>query len=320
MSAMELKALASLAPALSAIPWAVEELHDVASAGRMLRPARNDDLIESDAALVRAYWALLTLLDPAQYAQYGNSFPYLYRDARERLSSFFEMPKSEVAAAALRVARFVAFELERYQGKRDPRSRLDRGQRAELVAASGAECRCWYCGYRFPAGVAESFINATKVDFHVALYVDFVTPRGMHASDLRIEVDHVQPLAAGGLDDISNMHLSCGWCNRAKSSLRLLFESTRSARSIRHPTLGYVTIPLPFWSVRVRAARRRCEHINGCDASLETTELVVAPWRTGGAMVPGNLAVFCSDHDPLEGHRLVPRRHMQAGLEVKSIA
>lgn len=75
MTAMELKALASLAPSLSAIPWAVDELHSLSASGRMLRASRNDDLIQADAALVNAYWSIFAILDPAQYVRYENSFP-----------------------------------------------------------------------------------------------------------------------------------------------------------------------------------------------------------------------------------------------------
>jgi hypothetical protein len=304
MSAMELRALTSLAPLLSAIPWTVDVLHSTAASGKMLPASHNDDLIEADSALVNAYWSVFAVLDPAQYSQYKNSFPYLYQDLKERLPSIFDVPTPEVRDAAFEIASFMAFELSRDRADHS-RNQLDRIQRAELVDAAGPECRCWYCGYRFSDAVVAGFLKSFKVELKPSLLVDFVTPRGVRGLDLRIEVDHVQPLAAGGADAIDNMRLACAWCNRGKSSFRLLFESVKNARIIRHPSLGTVTVPASFWAIRVCAARRRCEYPGGCVMTLATTQLMIGPWRSGGAMVPGNLAVFCGEHDPLKAYRLV---------------
>jgi 5-methylcytosine-specific restriction endonuclease McrA len=308
MSAVQLKALASLAPALSATPWAAEQLQEVAIFGKSLSIPRNDDVINADASLVLAYWNVLSMFDPARYIQYNNSFVYLYQDAQSRLADTFDVPIAEVRAQAFAIAQFLAFEIARYKGP-SPRNRLDRSLRIELIASSGQECRCWYCGYRFDGEVMDAFIQARRLDLRPALYVDFVTPRGLHAEDSRIEVDHIQPLAAGGSNELSNMRIACGWCNRGKSSLRLLFEATKSMRAIDHPGLGAVSIPAAFWSIRVRSVRRRCEYPDGCAARLSNTELVVGPWHREGAMVPGNLAVFCETHDPLRDHRLVAARY-----------
>ena len=310
MSAMELKALAALGPALSATPWTIDDLHSAASSGKLLRTFRNDELIEADAALVRGYWNILAVLDPARYWGLKNSFPYIYSDARKYLAEAFDVPISEVRDAALQISRFVAFEIDRYSSP-SKRGYFDRRQRAELIAASGHECRCWYCGYRFPNAVVSAFADGRSPGLKPMLLVDFVTPRGLSATDLQIETDHVQPLAAGGTDELSNLHLACGWCNRGKSSLRLLFEAAKSARVIQHPSLGAITVPASFWAIRVRAARRMCEYAIGCQKTLSTSELVVGPWRSEGAMVPGNLGVFCSKHDPLRQHRIVSARFLR---------
>jgi hypothetical protein len=310
MSAMELEALASLTSLLSAIPWAADELRSTAAAGKMLRPSHNDDLILADSALVNAYWGIFTVLDPAQYSQYKNSFPYLYQDLKERLPSIFDIPIPEVRDAALKIASFMAFEASRERTDRS-RRHLDRTQRTGLVAAAGPECRCWYCGHRFSDAVIAGFLDDYRVELSCSLLVDFVTPRGANGHDLRIEVDHVQPLAAGGSDVIDNMRLACAWCNRGKGSLRLLFEAVKNARRIKHPSLGTITVPASFWAIRVCAARRRCEYSGGCVKTLATAQLMIGPWRSGGAMVPGNLAVFCEAHDPLQEYRLIPPENLR---------
>ena len=43
-------------------------------------------------------------------------------------------------------------------------------------------------------------------------------PYGHTDPDRRIEFDHYEPLARGGLDDEGNLHALCGFCNRYKGA------------------------------------------------------------------------------------------------------
>jgi hypothetical protein len=92
----------------------------------------------------------------------------------------------------------------------------------------------------------------------------------------------------------------------------LLYGAGAVARSTIHPRLGALTVPLPFWVIRVRGARRRCEALGGCTATVSDSELFVSPARPSGAIVPGNMAVHCSNHDPLADDRWIARTHVSS--------
>ena len=68
-----------------------------------------------------------------------------------------------------------------------------------------------------------------------------------------------------------------------------------------------VSVPEPFWTIRVLGVIRRCEHRDGCDRSVDDSPLTVYSAFEGGAMNPVNLLVTCREHDPYGGQRRQPR-------------
>ncbi|WP_372494438.1 HNH endonuclease [Actinoallomurus purpureus] len=138
-------------------------------------------------------------------------------------------------------------------------------------------------------------------------------PRGLHAVDLTIQIDHVRPVRAGGATDDENLRFACGWCNRAKSGhMQLYGASSWVNHRIQHPLLGWVSIPRPLWVVRMTQLRARCEDPSGCSATLATNELYVAPKRTTGAFNPSNCRIYCDVHDPWAGIRFVGEKVLSA--------
>ena len=75
-----------------------------------------------------------------------------------------------------------------------------------------------------------------------------------------------------------------------------------------HPKLGLVSVPQPFWVVRILALRKRCEH-EACAGTATVSELTALPRNPLGAMNPMNLMITCFDHDPLGTDRLIPRKY-----------
>ncbi|MFI9633598.1 HNH endonuclease [Nocardia sp. NPDC051929] len=168
------------------------------------------------------------------------------------------------------------------------------------------EPRCYLCGYCFKDSARDRFLGRPIDRPEPLALVDFVRPRGRTSRDLCIEIDHVTPLAAGGNNEVENLRLACGWCNRVKSSHTNLFDTTSWALGkINHPTLGVVAIPQPLWVLRFVATRGRCESPTGCSARLANSEIFVAPRRRGGALTPTNLAAFCQRHDPWATERYI---------------
>ncbi|MFT7866782.1 MULTISPECIES: HNH endonuclease [Amycolatopsis] len=131
-------------------------------------------------------------------------------------------------------------------------------------------------------------------------------PRGLKQRHLSIEIDHVTPVAGGGSNDVDNLRLACGWCNQVKSRYASLYDvATWPARHVDHPSLGWMTLPQPFWVLRIVSMRGRCEHPDGCSARLATDELFAAPARARGTLNPVNVRVYCHEHDPWSIDRLV---------------
>jgi hypothetical protein len=266
-------------------------------------------LLFGDAHTLWARWFLEGLADPQQYVDGRRQYPHLLTQVREAVSTLaVATPADEQREMARGLADLLWREVERRTLVR--RVPADRELRLLLWDLYP---RCWVCGAAFPEWARAAFLGEELNSDPAGLpFVDFYKPRGVRPMDLRIEVEHVVPRAGGGLNDPGNLRLSCGWCNRAKGARTVLYDAEGSPRVFRHPTLGLVATPQPFWVVRLLALRPRCEHPSGCAARVTDQELTVATRLTGGAPNPANLIVVCSEHDPLADNRLVGARYFPA--------
>ncbi|MFO7597059.1 MAG: hypothetical protein R6W92_12050, partial [Desulfocurvibacter africanus] len=170
--------------------------------------------------------------------------------------------------------------------------------RQSLIDAVGAEPRCYLCGYKFEEEAVKHFLEGKEYNRKPKSFVDYLRPHGLDPRDFRVELDHVFPFSLGGRNG-ENLRIACGWCNRFKSNKISLFESSSYHKSIDHPYIGRTSIPKPFWSIRLIATRGRCEHMDGCNKTIKNAHLTIAPLHTKGAMLPTNIVICCSDHDPL---------------------
>ncbi len=312
MSLVEAKALAELATFLSEVPWDRDDLVLASRSSPHVNVGRwNREVVEGDLALNQAYWRILALLDPLRLPAGSRDFGSLYQLLKSSLSEQFAIDEVDARKPAKDVARFLSIEVQRLT-KNSRRISLSIPLRNELIDSSGQSSRCWYCGHPFLQSQVRDFLQAAPQgpSLRRPRYVDFTAPRGRAVNDLHIEVDHVHPHSKGGDSGLSNLRLACGWCNRHKSALSILFDARSAPEVFVHQQLGSILTPVPFWVVRVLGTQRRCQ-AQGCVATSESEKLVLASGNEAGALVPGNLVVYCTLHDPMSAQRLVPTKDLK---------
>ncbi|MBM4694360.1 HNH endonuclease [Prescottella equi] len=306
MSTLYLDTLRRVAGHLENPPWSESELVTIAALDHHVTASIGDQLvIRSDHALNDAFWSLLALCDPLQFPGCDPEFALIYSEVHRSIGDRFGILPDEIPEYARPIADFLANYRVATLSANSRKS--TRSVRADLIDIGPW---CWYCGSRFNAQVIDAFISGSTQKPDPPLFVDNVSRRGVADRDSAIEIDHIQPLSLGGSDSILNLRLSCGWCNRYKSAITTLYDvPSRPAPGIS-PTRGRFTAPHPYWIIRYMGTRRRCEHKKGCSSSLDSEQLFAAPKHLSGALVPGNIGVFCSIHDPISEHRWVPNpRH-----------
>jgi HNH endonuclease len=313
MSLLEATALAALAGGLTRTPWSQPELLGTAREASNLRFARNNEVVQADAALNQAFWCIFALLDPLSVPPSKRHFAGYYSEMKSRLVEEFNITSLDAAEPSKALAMYLNTEMRRLNASKR-RPSIPRTIKLELLDLCDTSPYCWYCGHRFSESAINSFTGEPMTGHapELPLYLDFTAPRGILTNDARIEVDHLHAFSRGGGSDIDNLKLACGWCNRHKSALSILYDAPAYPRLLKHPRLGDVFTPVPFWVVRVLGTRRSCESPQ-CTSDTSGGPLVIAPWKSGGAMVPGNLAVFCEAHDPLSSDRLVARHRLTPG-------
>lgn len=261
------------------------------------------ELLRGDMHVLWVDWFLESVTDPElASASYASCFKQALTVLADVLPPTTETDQKQAARAVAEAVR--SYMLMRHHRSR---VRLSAQQREVLLLEAGSPARCWVCGMRFLDAVVNAFRERKAMpSVQLPTFVDYLAPRGVTPRDLRIEVDHVVPFSRGGADETWNMRLACGWCNGAKSKYLSLYEAGTKPSIIHHPRMGPVSVPLPYWVVRVlQSTEGRCE-VGSCSSSARTDEMLVAV-RFPGAPTPPNLSVVCKEHDPLELERLVPR-------------
>ena len=268
-------------------------------------------LLEADTRLTWTRWFIEGMANPSRYSRdHRLGYSHLYEEVQNELRRQHPtVPVDEVRMTAQAISEFAWDDVVR--SREAGRTVISRQLREDLWFAAEPSPGCYLCGYRFSSWARDRLLgregnNRSLVELPVL--VDFTRPRGTVTRDVCIEVDHVYPVRGGGQTTFHNLRLACGWCNRVKSDRRSLYEvSAGSAGTIEIGALGTVTIPQPFWVLRLVATRARCEHQSGCRARLTTEELFVAPRSPQGALNPVNAIVYCAVHDPWANARFVGR-------------
>lgn len=294
-------------------PWSCEGLEAI---GGLMPPdllfGGRDVLLKADIHTLWARWFVESLCDSRLHEKI-TSYAKIYETTASSLRSVLPLsPPQELQKLAGLVSRLLLETIERRKAAR--REAADDGVRELLLARAGTPARCWVCGLQFSSNAIERF--RYRGDFgqktsELPKFLDFFAPRGLTERDKRIEIDHVVPISSGG-ESGANLRLACGWCNRNKSDSVSIYDHAFAPLRATHPVLGPMSVPRPFWVVRILGVRRGCEYVGGCGRSVADSQLTVCWKNQGGAVNPCNLQVCCYEHDPLGVNRWVPS-HAFAG-------
>ncbi len=267
---------------------------------------RRRNLLKGDINEQWARWFAESLADPRRIADKKITYPFLYEEVLKAVEERFHTEKTrpEKQQIASATAKIILC-LSKSFNKTHKRCAIALDERRLLLDISGPQPRCWICGVAFRDQAIENFMFGKKDKVALPPFVDVLKPRGLVERDFAVEADHVMPFSKGGVNE-GNIKLACGWCNRNKSAYTSIYDVEGQPRAASSNPLEIVSLPQPFWVVRLLALVRTCEHPGGCDRSVKNAEMTVVPIREGGALNPTNMRVICYDHDPFGSKRLQP--------------
>ncbi len=268
---------------------------------------RRQSLLKADMHQQWLRWFVESIVDPRQIAAQRLPYPHVFKAVLDAISQrYADQDKTQSEKAALSsVIAGIACSIAESISAAVSRSAISSSQKSLLLQLAGSSPRCWICGAPFSEQAIECFLYSKKTDIPTPMFLDVFKPRGLVERDLRIEIDHVYPFSRGGLDD-DNLRLACGWCNKHKSAHLSMYEVEGQPRHVAFRNGILCSIPQPFWTVRLLATVKNCEHPEGCDKSTTTSELTVVKSNQSGAPNPTNLRVTCFEHDPMVDIRLQP--------------
>ncbi|MGP6224445.1 HNH endonuclease [Pseudomonas aeruginosa] len=274
--------------------------------------------LESDIRRLWAQWFIEGALDPyALIEKFGTPVLMdIMREVERSLESTFNIPtniswpniRSSISEALLkRIEQIISMQ------KRKPFTPKDKEL---LLTQAGQTPRCWICGDAF-SKEAISIFNGDSTEIKTPYYIDILRPKGLKERHLKIEIDHVFPVARGGEHDITNFRLCCGWCNIHKKDRTTLYEVNGAPLRLKPGAITknttIRTIPRSFWAVRAMGLLQRCEH-EGCTATASNASLLISLIEPSGAATPSNLRVVCSEHDTYSTSRLHLARDVEFAL------
>lgn len=269
---------------------------------------RNDIVLRADAYALWFRWFIEGLCNPLRYIDESKTILDVFVDTKARIDNLYaNEPQDERGELAKRITTHVMAEVNRH--RQIMRINASKEQKRELIDSAVGVPRCWMCGFAFSQAAIDKFLlKPIRDEVVTPQFVDILRPRGLYPRDVSIEVEHIVPVAAGG-GGANNLALACGWCNKSKGARTSIYDAgARAPRAMFR--LGEHTwheLPHPFWTVRLLAMRRRCEHIDGCTATADNSELFIAPADHRGSPIPNNLHIFCSTHDPYASTRFYGR-------------
>ena len=268
-------------------------------------------LLRADIAEHWARWFAESLADPTRHTARGATKLRVRAEVSESVRGWFGDYSGRELDEVTRFATDAVWEMvRRLKVAAVPRKGLRRDDKLLLLDLASNPPRCWICGAVFSDAAIDNFLDGVGARVRKPDLVDILKPRGLLEKDLSIEVDHVIPHSKGG-GDAENLRIACGWCNRHKGARSSMYD-VRTDYEIRQRKgkgtrqFSGVSVPQPFWTVRLLGVTRACEHREGCSNTADDSELTVYPVRERGAMNPVNLRVTCRDHDPYGGVRLQP--------------
>ncbi|MBY4111465.1 HNH endonuclease [Rhodococcus fascians] len=301
--ASDLKAVLEAFAFSATSPWDRESVNKLDNIDTVNLLGRNEKLLVSDFKMRISTWVGQSIITPDMLGKMDlrvmltlkRRCTYFVENLGQELS---EPEKNACVAHLLEICESVLSTMEQKR-----RSSISVNMRRELIYSFPGSAFCWICGFRFPKSTVELFLRSNNASGVSAIpLVDYLYPRGARNSDQTIAVDHVTPISRGGIDELSNLRIACGYCNRVKSDGISIFENRDNIRVVDHPQEGSIYTPQPFWVARTLAIVGKC---TVCERTVKQTPLRVAPMRGAFASNPFTLRVYCSEHDPLASTRFI---------------
>lgn len=266
---------------------------------------RRRSLLRADIGGLWATWFVESLADPRRFVGRDVSYAHLFQEVLGAVTERFGLNTTPERQALASSASSILQRMADTYAARSNRQPITRYQKSFLIDVAGEEPRCWICGVPFDPVAVDNFVYSERKAVPLPLFLDVLCPRGLAPQDVAIQVDHIVPVSKGGTDE-DNLALACGWCNRYKSAFLSIYDVDGRPRLPGPNKLGITSLPQPFWSVRHIATIRHCEHPGGCDRTVSSGPMTIAPQNLSGAMNPTNLRVTCLEHDPIRNLRLQP--------------
>jgi hypothetical protein len=290
-------------------PWSEAGINDISSQhvpDIVFRSSRS--LLLADINQVWASWFVDSICDPGRLAEDYPGHAIVAGKIQRGLDRLLppSVPKAEKRQLLEMLLFLTADRVRARQFRR--RAMQDFATRGLLLDAAGRPPRCWVCGFPFADHAINKFLSnkEQKLEMRLPEFIDFIQPRGRKLRDVSIEMDHVDPFWSGGSEE-DNLRLACGWCNSNKGWRISLYDATTEPIEFRHPRLGNVYVPQPFWVIRVLATKGRCENPEGCSKTTSNSCLRVQAEYAEGALNPLNLRIVCDQHDEIGSNRFVHR-------------
>jgi hypothetical protein len=289
--------------------WYLSSLHTIAA----LRvpdfiTGRQDTVLRADINTLWTQWFLESICDPEKFVDNYPGYAHIIHTVKVEVPSLFSNIDSNKHGEIIKqISRLVEKEVQRRQIRK--RVAFDPDIKDALWDIYGPEPRCWICGYEFSPWAIGKFLKRPPEEVPPQpQFIDYLKPSGVTKRDFQMEIDHVFPFSDGGDENIDNLRIACGWCNAYKSDRLSIYDVAAKPPVISHPKLGRVTVPHPFWTVRLLSLHRQCEYEGGCDKTVENSELTVTSKHKEGALNPVNLRVTCLEHDHLGPERFISRK------------
>lgn len=265
-----------------------------------------DDSIKTDVLLRWASWFFQSMCLIDSFDELSK--PQIISRVRDGISCFgVSLSQPDKDKISILIANFLYNQSKNSLERK--RQKLTERKRQEIIAVKSGVNKvvsCWVCGHRFDDDVVQRFLISRKVKPALPDFVDVLTPRGLVDRDLDIEVEHKIPFSKGGgdLDDINNIDISCGWCNKGKSNYLSIYDANSKPKIYFNKDVNFkISVPQPYWAIRKLAYNNKCSHPN----CVNENGLRISLINLKGAATPLNIKVVCKEHDDLRDIRLVPR-------------
>lgn len=288
------------------IIWSLDGLQKLSS--QVVPPSilgKMPELLQGDINKQWAQWFLRGICNIQHAQQCGWKYPQVNLHVRKWLEKEFGGNSINSEELINLISRAIFNELQKLKNKGERRS-IPFEVKQELIDICDGKPFCWICGYKFRNEAISNFLDSTHYNVPLPKWIDIFKPIGLTARDIKIEIDHIVPISAGGETETDNLRISCGWCNCHKSAHSSLYDVSGSAL---HGKLKgkHISLPQPFWVIRLLSVIGSTLPGGNDSVSTSEKELTIIPQNSLGQMTPANLLIVSYDDARITSEQIQPR-------------